>query len=73
MDPRKFEYQNSFLFHLMQVWALTRRESTGALVVDAFELKWTQYLLHCYQESFGGRTTMFGEVKISSIDFGNYL
>jgi len=38
MDPMRYGYQNSLLFYLMYVWALTWREGIGALMVDAFVL-----------------------------------
>ena len=39
MDPMEYGYQNSLLFYLMQVWALTWRESNGAL-------RWMRSKLH---------------------------
>jgi len=30
-------------------------------------------LMHRYQGSFGGKTTMFGDIEICPNDFGNYL
>ena len=42
----------------VSVGALTRRESIGALMVDAIRTKRSYLWLHHFQRKFGGRTTM---------------
>ena len=58
MDPTKSGYQKPPLLYLMQMWALTRRESIGVLMVDVFRGKRSYLWMHHFQGKFGGRTTM---------------
>ena len=64
-DPRKFVYQKSFLFLLMQVWDLTRRESIDALVVDAFEIN--GHYIGCIpsKDVLVGEPPCFGDIETS--------
>ena len=41
VDPKENGYQNPYLLCLMLVWALTKSERVGALMVDACGARWT--------------------------------
>ena len=55
------------------MWALTRRVSVGALMVDAFELYGHILWMHHFQECIVGGPPWFREIETSLTDVGNYL
>ena len=48
------------------MWALTWRERIGALVVDAYGARWTNPLMHRYQENLVGEPRCFGDLENSA-------
>ena len=73
MDSIEYGYQNPFLFYLMQVWALTLRESDGALRWMRSELNGD--LLGCitFKGCLVGGPPWFGDIEMCPLGFGNDL
>ena len=66
VDPKRYEYQNLHHLFLMYVWALTKRERIGALVVDAHG-----HDGHTFDaprsRRFGGMTTIIEALELVTI------
>ena len=81
MNPKRYGYQNLHLLCLIYVWALTKRERIGVLVMDACGVRWTYLFDASLSKKHGGRTTSCLEkwigytvlVTISSSSFWFYL